>query len=482
MKIIPKIITLALAVVFPLASTAQSSVPEQLQEIVRESVMTNPDVQASWHAFLASEHDQDALRAGYLPSLDVEAGVGRGWTRIGDNRSRSGERYGAAVTLSQLIYDGGLTPSEVSRFGHVRMVRYYELVSQIETAALEAVRAYADVLRHRELVLFAQENFVEHKLIYEQIVERTRSGIGRGVDLELATGRLALAESNLLTEVANLHDVSARFLRIVGDRAPEELAGLSYQLMQDALPPRLVEALEQAYVLNPSIKASVANVMAGQDLIKSRQAAFKPRLDLRARQTWDRPVGGSSFREREGVVEVLFNYNLYRGGGDQARLRQAAESLNSDKDVRERVCRDVRQTLTIAFNDVRTLDEQLGYLEQHALSMAKAREAYRQQFDIGERTLLDLLDGENEFFDARRAFTNAEYNQIIAQARTLAGMGQLLGTLEVVRDNLPEETALADEDTYVDPDSICPPLYTEMVQIDKEAAVQEAMRTFGSGR
>lgn len=471
---------LAIAVLVTWTQVAMGQVPDDLKDVARMAVMTNPDVQSRWHDFRAAQYEQDSIRAGYRPKLDVEVAVGRGRTRTEDNRFRSSDRFGAEITLTQLIYDGGFTPSEVSRFGHVRMVRYYELLDEIEGAALESVRAYADVLRFRDLVTFAQENYVEHKLVYDQIVERTRSGVGRGVDLELATGRLALAESNLLTEVANLHDVSARFLRIVGDRVPEQLAGLSYQMMQEALPPVLLEALGNAYLRNPTIKATVANVMAGQDLVASRRAPFRPRLDVRARQVYDRLDGDGGIREREGVVELILNYNFYRGGGDQARLRQAAESLNSARDTRERVCRDVRQTVTIAYNEVQTIDEQLRYLDQHQLSTAKAREAYRQQFDIGQRTLLDLLDGENEYFDARRAYTNAEYNQIIAQARTLAGMGELLKALDVVREELPSEPDLAGEDAYVDAESICPPLFTEMMQVDKEAILSEALRTVGA--
>lgn len=472
---------IAIAVLAILPQFAAGQVPDSLKDVARLAVMTNPDVQSRWHEFRAAEHEQDSVRAGYLPKLDVEAAVGRGRTRADDDRMvRSSNRFGAAITLSQLIYDGGFTPSEVSRFGHIRMVRYYELLNEIEGAALESVRAYADVLRYRDLVMFAQENYVEHKLVYDQIVERTRSGVGRGVDLELATGRLALAESNLLTEVANLHDVSARFLRIVGEQVPEALGGLTYLMMQEAIPSELLEALNNAFLGNPTIKATVANVMAGQDLVTSRRAPFQPRLDLRARQTYDRSGSDNRIRDREGVIELVLNYNLYRGGGDQARLRQAAEELNSAKDTRERVCRDVRQTVTIAYNEVNTIDVQLGYLDQHQLSMSKAREAYRQQFDIGQRSLLDLLDGENEFFDARRAYTNAEYNQVIAQARTLAGMGRLLPTLEVVREELPSVRELAGQNAYVDPESICPPLYTEMMQIDKNAILSEAIRTIGT--
>lgn len=101
----------------------------------------------------------------------------------------------------------------------------------------------------------------------------------------------------------------------------------------------------------------------------------------------------------------------------------------------------MRQTALIAYNDVRKLEEQLGYLDQHQLSIEKAREAYRKQFDIGQRTLLDLLDTENEVFQARRAYANAEHDLSIAQVRVQASLGNLLKTLGLARlakDELPD--------------------------------------------
>jgi outer membrane protein, adhesin transport system len=105
--------------------------------------------------------------------------------------------------------------------------------------------------------------------------------------------------------------------------------------------------------------------------------------------------------------------------------------LNSTYDMRDKVCRDVRQTALIAANDVNKLESQIGFLAQHELSTSKAREAYRQQFDIGQRSLLDLLDTENEFYQSRRALTNAEYDLSLAKARVLGTNGGLLSALQL---------------------------------------------------
>ena len=99
----------------------------------------------------------------------------------------------------------------------------------------------------------------------------------------------------------------------------------------------------------------------------------------------------------------------------------------------------------------------MRYLDQHRLSTEKSQQAYRQQFDLGQRTLLDMLNSQNEYFEANRAYINARHNLIVAQARTLSGMGQLVPTLNVTRANMPSlQDAGQDRSGRLDPSEICP--------------------------
>lgn len=469
----------ALVAAFP-GAAVQAGAPDMLRDAARKAVVANPEVQARWHAFLASEAEQDAARGGYRPRVDLTAGIGRERQYF---EGQGTERYthrNATLSLNQMVYDGFYTRNDVARLGHARLVRYYELMDASEGAALEALRAYGDVSRYRELVRLAQENYVQHKQVYDQIGERTQSGVGRRVDLEQATGRLALAESNLLTEVSNLHDVSARYLRLIGEVPSEQLASMEGVLPPVDLPPSVNDALREAFAGSPMLYAAVENVDAGQRLVDMRRAANRPRVDLRARQALDHNLDGYDGNSREQVVELVLSYNLYRGGADQARIREAAETLNVARDQREKACRDLRQTLSIAYNDSQRLVEQLRYLDQHQLSIEKARQAYRNQFDIGQRTLLDLLDTENEYFQARRAYVNASYDLLTAKARTLAAIGRLMPALDVARENMPTAVELGQERTGIDPASICPPDAPMPLQIDKAALLEAALREAGA--
>ncbi len=441
----------AMALVFFAIPVTASAIT--LKDAAQEAVLKNPEVLSRWHAFKAATENVGVVKGGYLPDVDLTAGVAaerQDTPVIDDEYTRSG----LSLVLNQMLFDGFSTRSEVAKYTYAQRVRYNELLDASESTALEAMRAYTDVLRYRKLHQLAQENYAQHRAVFDQIQQRVQSGVGRRVDLEQASGRLALSESNLLTEASNLHDVSARYQRIVGSLPPEAMDELP--MLTNGIPGGSDQALRSAYVQHPALQAAQENIVAAQSDAKVRHAKFMPRVDLRARQDLGKNLDGVDGTHDLTNLELLLNYNLFNGGSDKAAERQYWEQVNVAKDLRDKTCRDVRQTLYIAYNDVNRLREQLVYLEQHQNAIEKARDAYRKQFDIGQRTLLDLLDSENELFEAKRAYARANYDYMFAMGRTHAGMGQLLPTLGLQRL---ETDALinADEKAAFDPDSVCPP-------------------------
>lgn len=437
-----------------------------LQGAAQKAVLSNPEVLQRWHAYMATQGERDAAFGGYLPRLDLSANKGR------DHRDdpllkKDYTRNSTTLTLTQMLYDGFATRNEVKRFDHALTVRLFELQDASETAALEAARAYIDVLRYRRLVALAEENYVRHRSVFEQIQKKVQAGVGRRVDLEQAAGRLALAEANLLTETTNLHDVSARYMRVIGEQPARELESLAN--LTKGMPKDMAEALSAAQRGNPALLASIENVRSAYSAARVRDASYQPRLDLRLKRDHGHNLNGYVGQHESSTAEVVLSWNLFNGLSDIARTRQYAEQHNVAKDLRDKTCRDIRQTVAIAYNDTRKLNEQLGYLDQHQLSIEKARDAYRKQFDIGQRTLLDLLDSENELFQARRAYSNAEHDLAIAYVRTHAGLGKLLATLGVSKagDPAPVEPEMwaAGEEA---PEN-CPPDNPQLYVADKQA-------------
>ncbi len=457
----------ATALIF-LTFNANAETPFTLLKLIEKTVTANPEVQARYHNFKAAEQERSAARGGYYPKADVIATLRKQEQMTPNINNTSNPDSQTQLVLRQMLFDGFATSSEVSRLGHASRVRYYELQSAMQNTALETVKAYIDVQRYRQLVSYAQDNYVVHKQLFDRIEERVTAGVARRVDLEQANGRFALAEANLLTEVTNLQNVTARYQRLTGELPPADLPEVEF--FKAGVAPTATEALQLAYKKNPDILSSIENIVATQQEVESKRSKYYPRLDLQARKNLQTSRNGENSTAAADLLELTATFNLFNGFTDKSTIAQTVDKLSTSEDLRDKACIDTRQTLAIAYNDVSSLKEQLNYRDQHQLSIEKAREAYRKQFDIGQRTLLDLLDTENEYFQARRTYTNTERDLYTAYARTYASQGDLLGKLEVVRNDLPD---VAEAD-YMENYKICQAVAPEAIQIDKAALMAKA--------
>lgn len=403
-----------------------------LDEVVERTVLTHPEIRARFQDFQSTLEGQNVVRGGLLPEINAQGWTGREWRgSTAHERSASWNRHGYSLELRQLLFDGFSTINDVRQLGFEKLSGYFELLSTVDSLAYQAVEAYLDVQRYREMDELAQDNYRLHEHTLQQIRERQESGVGRGVDLEQALGRLALAQSNLMTEAGNLNDVSQRYRRLVGEApAPNLIAAPDVSDHLPANPQNFSDSMR----MNPGVLAKQALVQAAEHGVSSAKGRHMPTLELRAATGKDKGQPGVPYRDAQSSnVQLVLSYNLFRGGSDQARVRQTMAQSYAARDVRDYTCRNLQQELSVAWNNIMRLREQLPYLEEHELATSRVRVAYMQQFQIGERSLLDVLDTENELFDSRRALTHARYDLKQAEYRWVSLSHRLLSALSLAQ-------------------------------------------------
>lgn len=424
----------AAGIVQPHGATAAEN--NTLQSVVEHTINNNPKVQAKWHEFRAVYYEEDVAYGGYFPKIDVSAGIGREW--IYQESIPNKDQYtrrGIRLELTQMLFDGFYTHHEVCRLKLHGKALYLEFLDAMERTGLEALRAYADIQRYRNLVSLAEQNYAYHQEIYGQIDRRVKSGVSTGVDRAQIEGRLALANSNLITEQANLHDVTARYQRIVGKLPPEDLP--EFVVPVSSIPAYVERAIYDAYQKNPGFLATLMEIKSSVHAVGVQKSKFYPRFDFHAYHDWSWDKDGIDGYQREAAVEVVMTYNILNGGSDLAAVKQYKQKLYRAMELRDKAGNDLRQRVEVAYNDRRSLKKQINYLDSHRKRLDQVRVAYLDQFTIGRRTLLDLLDTENEYYQAQRAYINGVYDLRVADARMLAGMGRLLHEMDVVRYDLP---------------------------------------------
>ncbi|MDT8370776.1 MAG: TolC family outer membrane protein [Gammaproteobacteria bacterium] len=416
-------------------STAVSATT--LQQAVDITVKTNPDILAASNERNAVAEEVNQARAGYLPTIDLA--VGTGWESSDNPTSRNSttpsnhknihmNRDEASIQLRQMIFDGMATQSEVKRQQARTQSRAYGVFGASENTALEATKAYIDVLRVQKLVDLAATNFEAHERTHDQIKLRSDRGVGRKADLDQSQGRLALARANLIAEQSNLRDAETNYLRVVGV-VPESLS--DPESPSSLIPETLDEAIGQALGNHPTLKSAEADVQSAHAQYDTAQSPFYPRIDLELGATANNDLDGVDGHNNDVTAMIRLRYNLLNGGKDSARSEETAHLINQAAEIRNNTHRQVEQSIRLSWNALQTVNNQISYFEQHVDSSEKSRNAYQQQFSLGQRTLLDLLDSENEVFTARQNLVNARYDQLFAMYRILNSMGALLQGLEV---------------------------------------------------
>ena len=441
MAITLRITKLALALSLGVSSTIAfaSQAQDDLLSVVQETLNSNPELQFQLDAFNASVDERRQAFGGYLPSLDLNLSAAQA-ERDFDNRGSYNRNY-AEISLTQMLFDGFKVRNELAKAEHTSLARYYDLLDEAQTKALEASDAYLAVLRHRELVTLAQQNLAHHQRVQEQVADRAKRGVSNRADLQQVDSRVSLARSNLVTEITNLQTVTARFQRLVGRFPADQLSG--FEIPEQAIPSSISSVLETVYTNNPALFAAAQNTQAAEASYGEAKSRRYPTIELGARHgtyknnnSFDARTDPRTYGD-ESMIELRARYNLYNGGSDKAAEGAAYNRISQAQSMHNKACVDLRQTATIAYQDVANLQTKLESLAAHQQDAANVVVAYRQQFNIGRRSLLDVLDSENESFQSQRAYIDGLYDLQQSRLQTLHSMGLLLDTLSVSSDKIP---------------------------------------------
>ncbi|MFT7432384.1 MAG: adhesin transport system outer membrane protein [Colwellia sp.] len=421
----------------PLLSNAQS-----LEQLVAYSLDTDPDIRVAYAQFKVSEELVGQAEAGYFPTIDLTGGIGHESTDSTSTRSSGTDnenlvRRELGVSFKLNLFNGFQTSSEVSRSSYSSAAEQWRLYSKAEDLALEVSKVYVALIEAKELVVLSERNLASHQNIHEQIKIRTDSGFGSSTELSQVNSRLAKTHSNLIAARNNYLDLEATFYRVIGQR-PDNLV-VPYP-DSSLLPENKNEGLITALENNTVIKVAANGIYAANYQYKSAKSSYYPKVSLVINANFDdnldgvdRDSFGNNGESNEVLAMVRFSYNIFSGGKDNAYAKETAYKVNEAKDLNRFAYREVEESFMLSWNAFEQLNLQKKYIKIHVETARNTQLDYLQQFRIGQRSLLDLLDTENELHQSRIDFLGAEMNEIIAQYRILHSMGLLLDSFKVTR-------------------------------------------------
>lgn len=404
-----------------------------LREAVQAALSNNPEIRQAVANTVATQEERVQGQGLYYPRISVE---GRAGVRSLRNPTR--RALGIAddtlwpiegdLILDQLIYDSGGREAEIRRHAARTDAASSRVEERSEFVALNVARHYIDYMLQQRLVAIAQDNVTFHQRLAGDLRQGVSSGSISIADQQQAEERLQAAEAKLVEAREDLEAAGIAFMALTG--IPIGDVSMPPDLSQ-YLPPTLTEAELLARGNNPRVEEAIADLAAARELVRSARAELGPRLNLEGRARAGHDIDGFSGRTTDLQGNFVLRWDLYNGGIKEANVRE--QQARADE-VHARLFQRTREAEEAARSAWSRLENQRR-LVQELESQARITDdlllSYREQFNIGRRSLLDVLDAQNTRYNVQAQTETARLAALYAQYRLLAAANRLTEALGV---------------------------------------------------
>ena len=429
--------SLAAALIALLGTTGGSLGAEvfSVRDAILQAVQSNPAVGEAAANRRATETELRQVQSTLLPQVRLEGRIGPEKFNdrdllvppLGNNTWLSGRT--GSVVARQLVWDGFTSINEIWRQTARVDAAAHRTHERTELIALDATEAYIDVARYTRLVALAQENVAAHKRIYSNVNSRFQGGRAGEGDLQQALERVAAAEAALAEFRRSLDDARAKFRKVVG----LEPINLRFPGRLPSLPGSRDESLAVTLRHNPTIKAAQSDSQAAKYAFHATTGAFMPTVALEGRALAGENSDGVFGRRDELSGKVVATWDIFRGGQDLWRRSEMAERYTEQSMRLARLQRDAYEAIDKAWAARTITNDRVAALTRQIDADRKVIIAYGKEYELGQRSLIDLLNAQNQLFNGLVSLESSRSVLVFADYQLLAAMGQLLTYLKTTR-------------------------------------------------
>ncbi|WP_345980703.1 TolC family outer membrane protein [Sulfurimonas sp. HSL3-2] len=409
---------------------------QDLRTTIQEVIKTNPDIVEKAKNYNATKEDVSIAKAGYYPKLNLSLGVG---TEKNEKSSRPGladvntnlSVYQNSLTLTQNLFNGFATTYQVKEQEARTISAAYSYIEKVNSVSFSTVSSYLELLRNKELLETAKENVDITDEIFRKVQKLYDAGLTTLSEVNKIQSSLSLAKSNYVVQENSLMDAKFTMQRFLGRYLdPDEMQKPELNV---ALPASMEDAAQRAIQNNPSILVAKYNVELAQATYKEKKAPYYPTVDLEVSQSMNKNLSGVEGNDDTFRAMAYLKYNFFNGFSDEANLQKSVSKIHQEVQSKNSIRRQIIQNLNQAWISYEKLKDQLKNLRDYKTYSLKTLTLYSKEYDLGRRSLLDLLSAQNDFIGSKSQIINNEYNLLLAKYRILDAMGQLVDT--VLSDN-----------------------------------------------
>lgn len=410
-------------------SGAERARAQALDSELAGLLASHPQVLVRMREAEAAEQGVRKAFAGYLPKLDVFGQTGPQYIDSPVLKSEGGGTWLsvaeiAGTRLTQNVFDGFATPAQVRSARLTLEAAEFTLQGVRQNVLFDGIDAYLEVLRQSRLVALGHES---ERTIMRQLHledERVQRGAGIAVDVLQAKSRLQVAKERRIGFEGGLADATTRYIEVF-NHPPQPSAMIDPPAPAALLPDTLELTLATARQENPAIDSSLASVAVAEQGRRLAEAAYYPSLDLVASANRQNDTDLVRGTRTDVSVLVSATWNLFDGFATTAGSKQAAATYKAARQNHDLVERDVARQAQLAWHELEIARQRVALLENAVAIAAEVFDARQKLREAGRETVINVLDAENEVYNARINLVQASGDAARSVYRLLQSMGRL---------------------------------------------------------
>jgi adhesin transport system outer membrane protein len=412
---------------------AAAAEPFTINDAIVQAVRSHPGVGEAAANRRATESELRQTQSTLLPQVRLESRTG--WNRwnqrdaaippVGSDSWLPGNSQ--SVVVRQLLFDGFSSINDIWRQAARVDAAAARVHERTELIALDAISAYIEVTRFTRIVSVSQTNVEEHRKIFANVQARFRGGRAGEGDLEQAQERVASAEAAYHQYRRNLDEARATYRSAVG----LEPFNLRFPGRLAQLPRSRDESLAIALTSNPTIKAAKADAEAARYAFRTTDGTLSPTVSLegRADKNYNSNLVTGHSTNQSGLL--VFSWDVFRGGQDSWRRVELSERYIEQTQRLARLQREAYSSVDKAWAARTIATDQIVALQRQVDSDRKVISAYTKEYELGQRSLIDLLNAHNQYFTGLVGLESARGVGVYGDYQLLAFVGKLLAYLKV---------------------------------------------------
>lgn len=406
-----------------------SASAESLKEALAKAYLTNPTLLAARAELRATDEGVPEAISGWRPTVSFDYDIGKSKTDSNSTSSSSGNSQNrtpktSSVTIDQNLFNGWRTQSGIESAEQAVLSQRAQLASTEQTIMLNAATAYMDVIRDEAVLKLNQAN----ELVLGRQLEATRDRFEVGevtrTDVAQAEARLSRAKADRIESEGALTISRAAYRNIIGD-FPGTLKSAG---PLDDLPASKEEAMASAKSGNPDVVAARHDERAAKSAIKTAEGALYPTVNLEGELSRRDQASSPTSRSEEASITASVSVPLYQAGAVSARIRAAKQQWSQERRDLDAAVRTAIQEAAQSWERYVTARAQVNAFAAEVRAAEIALEGVKQEAQVGSRTVLDVLDAEQELRDARVSLVRARRDVTVASFEVRQAVGTLVAS------------------------------------------------------